>query len=52
MSEMEIAAIYMGYEEWYEEYGDELWVIYHEEGANYDQNYEDWCERKWYSIRQ
>jgi len=45
-------AILMGYEEWYEKHGDELWIIYHEEGANYDTDYEDWCEEKYDSARQ
>lgn len=51
MSEMEIDAIGMDYEEWYEKWDDELWTAYHEEGANYDQNYEDWCEKKYDSVR-
>lgn len=37
----------LGYEEWCEKHGDELWVIYHEEGANYDTDYEAWCEKRY-----
>jgi len=51
MSKMEIDALCMDYEEWYEKWGDELWIIYHEEGANYDDDYEDWCEKKYDSVR-
>jgi len=35
------------YEEWCAENGDELWVKYHEIGANYDQDYEEWVEKKY-----
>lgn len=45
-------AALMEYDKWYEEYGDELWIIYHEEGVNYDTNYEDWCEKKYDSLNQ
>ena len=37
----------LGYEKWYEIHGDELWATYHEEGANYDADYEDWCEAQY-----
>ena len=37
----------LGYEEWCEKYGDELWATYHEEGANYDTDYENWCEARY-----
>lgn len=47
MSEMQEDAIHMDYEEWCEKHGDELWIIYHEEGANYDTDYEKWCEKKY-----
>ena len=52
MNEMKKDTFSMEYEEWYEEHGDELWIIYHEEGADFDQNYEDWCEKKYDSLRQ
>jgi len=52
MNKMKEDAALIEYEEWYEKYGDELWIIYHEEGANYDQNYEDWCEKKYLSMRE
>ena len=38
------------YDEWYEENATELWAAYHEQGANYDQNYEDWCEKQYESF--
>lgn len=37
----------LGYEGWYERHGDELWITYHEEGANYDTDYERWCEARY-----
>lgn len=37
----------LDYEKWYEDNGEELWRAYYEEGANYDQNYEDWCEKRY-----
>ena len=52
MNEMKKDAALMDYEEWEEKHGDELWIIYHEEGANYDTGYEDWCEEKYDSLRQ
>ncbi len=54
MNKMERDAALMEYEEWDEKYGDELWAIYHEEGVNYDYdvNYEDWCEKKYISMRE
>lgn len=47
MSEMQEDAVHMDYEEWCEKHGDELWIIYHEEGANHDTDYEAWCEKKY-----
>ena len=35
------------YEEWYAEKGDDLWIEYHEIGGNYDQDYEEWLEKKY-----
>jgi hypothetical protein len=52
MNEMKKDAAKMEYEKWYEKHGDELWIIYHEEGANYDTDYEDWCEKKYLSFRE
>ena len=37
----------LDYDKWYEDNGEELWRAYYEEGANYDQNYEDWCEKQY-----
>ena len=37
----------MAPDKWYEKHGGELWIMYHEEGANYDTDYEDWCEKKY-----
>jgi len=37
----------IGYDEWYEENATELWAAYHEQGANYDQAYEEWCEKQY-----
>ena len=51
MNEMTKDTINMDYEEWYEKHGDELWIAYHEEGANYDQDYENWCEIKYNLMR-
>lgn len=45
MLNMKEAATTMEYEAWQDLYEEELWAAYHEEGANYDQNYEDWCEK-------
>ena len=41
----------LDYEEWYEKYQYELQVIYHEEGANHDADYEEWCEEKYNSLK-
>jgi hypothetical protein len=51
MNEMKIDATLIDYEEWYEKHGDELWITYHEEGANYDADYEEWCEKKYDSLK-
>jgi hypothetical protein len=32
------------FEEWWEENDDECWISYHESGACYDTDYEDWCD--------
>jgi len=52
IDKMKIDARTMDQEKWYEEWGDELWAIYYEEGANhdYDIKYEDWCEKKYESL--
>lgn len=44
MLNMKEAATTMEYEAWLDLLGDELWAKYFEDGANYDANYEDWCE--------
>ena len=41
----------LDYEEWCEKYDEELWITYHEEGANYDADYEEWCEEKYNSLK-
>jgi len=41
---------YEEYDKWLDENDDELWAAYHEQGANYDQNYEDWCEKQYEEI--
>jgi len=45
--DMKKDAAIMEMDKWYEKHGGELWIIYHEEGANYDTDYEDWCEKKY-----
>lgn len=49
IDDMKKDALLMDFEEWDEKHGDELWIMYHEEGVNYDYdvNYEDWCENKY-----
>ena len=37
----------MTYEEWEEANEDELWISYHESGACYDTEYEDYCDYKY-----
>lgn len=37
----------ISYEKWLEENTDELWAKFHEDGANYDQNYENWLEEQY-----
>jgi len=50
IDKMKIDANTMDQEKWYEKWGDELWATYYEEGANYDTDYEDWCEKKYESL--
>ena len=45
--EKDTVSMDMDYEEWYEKYEEELWAAYHEEGADSDQNYEDWCDKRY-----
>lgn len=45
--DMKKDASIMDQEKWNEKHGDELWITYHEEGANYDTDYEDWCEKRY-----
>lgn len=40
------------YDEWYEKNATELWAAYHEQGANYDQDYEEWCEKQYESLKE
>ena len=47
IDDMKKDASIMEHEKWYEKHGGELWIMYHEEGANYDTNYEEWCENRY-----
>jgi len=42
----------MDHDTWCDEYDDDLWAEYHETGAYYDTNYEDWCEKKYDLMRE
>jgi len=51
VDDMKRDAAIMDQDKWYEKHGGELWIIYHEEGANYDTDYDDWCEKKYDSMK-
>jgi hypothetical protein len=52
MDQMTADTLRLDYEDWAEEWDGDLWIEYHESGAYYDTDYEDWCEKKYDELRE